>query len=427
VNLTPLLTRARRIADDMLGHVEAHPVRALFFFTYAGTSIYFNFFLVTLRHEGFSGRQMACISGLVPIMGFVTQPIWGVLADRFGRRRCLQLATLLTALLFLRMYSAHGFWPVILTAGVLAIFYGTLAPLIDAVALDFVEAQGKLNYGMFRIWGAIAAGVGTAGAGFLIEGQSTRHACLWAAGMLIAGLLFGAFARRAAQTHALEKITFKGLGSIIRNRPLMMFLLMVFFVAFCSTSFWNFNGVYFTDIGGTPSTIGLALALDSIGEIPLYFLSAPIFRRFGLNNGLMFTFVCSTVRVFSYAFISNPHVAIWVELSNGVSWTLFWVGAVEYVNQVVKPEWRATGQSLLNAACFGAGTILGILWNGFFLDYAKEHFINPWVKLPIQKLCFASGLLWMVVTIASAIYFRTTGKASAGPAAQLPVSIEEAA
>jgi MFS family permease len=196
------------------------------------------------------------------------------------------------------------------------------------------------------------------------------------------------------------------IGPVNRNVPLMTFLVIVLFVAISSTAFWNFNGVYFTDIGGSSTLFGLAIAIDAVGEIPLYFLAAPIFRRFGLQRALLFTFVCSTIRVFAYAFISNPRVAVWIELSNGISWTLFWVAAVEYVNQLVKPEWRATGQALLNAACFGAGTILGILWNGFLLDYFKLHFINHWVPLAIQKVCFTSGLLLAALTVVSAIYFK---------------------
>jgi len=72
----------------------------------------------------------------------------------------------------------------------------------------------------------------------------------------------------------------------------------------------------------------------------------------------------------------------------------------------VKPEWRATVQSLLYASSFGAGTILGIVWNGLVLDYSRHHFLNPWVTLPVQKLFFASGLLYAAVTLVSAIYFK---------------------
>lgn len=418
--------RIRGIFSDLFGHVEAYPVRGLIFFTYVGTLIVGNFFPVSLRREGFSGKEIAYVGSLAPIMMFLAQPLWGVVADRFGRRRCLAIATFVTAAVYLRMYWLHGFWPLFLTAGVMALFSTTLGPLMDTVALDFVEARGKLSYSMFRIWGAIAAAVGTAGTGFLIEGHALRTAFLWAAGALLAGLIFGLAAKSAAAKHTVEKITLQGLGPVLRNMPLITFLVIVFFVAFSSTAFWNFYGVYFTDIGGSSTLFGLAIAVSAAGEIPLYFLAAPIFKRFGLQRALLFTFVCSTLRLFAYAFIGNPNVAIWIELCNGVSWTLFWVAAVEHVNRLVKPQWRATGQALLNASCWGAGNILGMLCNGFLLDYFKLHFINAWVPLAIQKVCFASGLLLAVVTVASAVYFKMVRQQASAAPEPVPGASEQA-
>jgi PPP family 3-phenylpropionic acid transporter len=419
--------RIRGIIEDFLGCAEAYPVRGLFFFTYAGICITGNFLFVTLRREGFSGKEIAMVGSVAPLVGILVQPLWGVVADRFDHRRCLRIATLVTAAIYFRMYWIHGFWPFFLIAAVLALFSAPLQPLMDAVALDFVEASGRLSYGMFLIWASIASGVGTAVAGFLIEGRATRTAFLWAAGALLAGILSGATGKSAAPKHTIDKITFKGLGSIARNVPLLSFLLIVFFVFFCSTAFWNFKGVYFTDLGGSSTLYGLAIALDSTAEVPFFFLAAPIFKRFGLQKALLFTFVCSTVRLFAYAFISNPRVAVWLELINGISWTLFWVGAVEYIKQLVKPEWRATAQSLLYATSFGAGTILGIVWNGFVLDYSKHHFMNPLVTLPVQKVFFASGLLFAALTLASGVYFKTVKEQASGVASAVRGVVDEAA
>jgi PPP family 3-phenylpropionic acid transporter len=304
--------RIRGILSDLFGHVEAYPLRAVFFFTYAGTQIWINFFLVSLRREGFSGKEISYVASMAPFMMFIVQPLWGVLADRFGRRRCLSVATFTTAVLYLRMYWVHSFWPIFVTAGAMALFSAPLAPLMDAVALDFVEARGKLSYSMFRIWASIATGVGTAGVGFLIEGHATRTAFLWAMGAALTGALFGAAGKSAVQQHAVEKVTWMGVGSFVRNVPLMTFLVVVLFVGISSTAFWNFNGVYFTDIGGSTSLFGLAIAIDAGSEIPIYFLAAPILRHIRLQRVLLFTFMCATLRAFSYAFISNPRVAVWI-------------------------------------------------------------------------------------------------------------------
>jgi PPP family 3-phenylpropionic acid transporter len=385
-------------------------VRALYFFAYAGFTIINSFLVVILRREGFSGKQIALISMVIPLLAFLTQPLWGVLADRFGRRRCLRIAMGCCAAICFRLYWVRGFWILLLTATILAFFFTPLAPLLDSVALDFVELKRKLSYSMFLLWGAIAAGVGTAGAGFLIEGHATRTAFLWSAGVFLVGALCGPTGKGETPKRMVEKITMNGLRSVLCNVPLLSFLLIVLFLAISSTAWWNFLGVYYNDIGGSSSLFGLAIALDCIGEIPFFFLANRIINRFGLQKVLLFTFTCSALRLFAYAFIRNPRLALLVEPSNGVTWALFWVAAVEHVNELVSAEWRATGQALQYAFCFGAGTLLGLLWNGLMLDYFAMHFANPWVPLPIQKVCLMSALMLATVTAVSALVFRRGGK-----------------
>jgi PPP family 3-phenylpropionic acid transporter len=69
-----------------------------------------------------------------------------------------------------------------------------------------------------------------------------------------------------------------------------------------------------------------------------------------------------------YSMISDPHAALFIEMLHGISWSLFWVVCVEYVNSLVREDWRATGQSLLYAAYFGVGAIAGNFWTGYLYD-----------------------------------------------------------
>ena len=73
-------------------------------------------------------------------------------------------------------------------------------------------------------------------------------------------------------------------------------------------------------------------------------------------------------RMILYSVVKDPTAAIMIELLHGVSWSLFWVVCVEYVNSLVRGNWRATGQSLLYAAYFGAGAIAGNFWTGYLFN-----------------------------------------------------------
>jgi PPP family 3-phenylpropionic acid transporter len=102
--------------------------------------------------------------------------------------------------------------------------------------------------------------------------------------------------------------------------------------------------------------------------LPLFYFSAKIIGRLGIKTTLVITVFATAIRMFLYSMIKNPHAAIFIEVLHGISWSLFWVVCVEYVNILVKENWRATGQSLLYAAYFGAGAIAGNFWTGYLYD-----------------------------------------------------------
>jgi PPP family 3-phenylpropionic acid transporter len=120
--------------------------------------------------------------------------------------------------------------------------------------------------------------------------------------------------------------------------------------------------------GATYSLTGYGLSFQGLCELPLFYFSAKIIARWGIRTTLLVTVFATALRMFLYSVVKNPQAAIAIELLHGVSWSLFWVVCVEYVNMLVREDWRATGQSLLYVAYFGAGAIVGNFWTGYLQD-----------------------------------------------------------
>jgi PPP family 3-phenylpropionic acid transporter len=114
--------------------------------------------------------------------------------------------------------------------------------------------------------------------------------------------------------------------------------------------------------------VGYGISFQGLCELPLFYLSARIIGKFGIKTTLLITVSALCLRMFLYSIVKDPQTAILIELLHGISWSLFWVVCVEYVNTLVKENWRATGQSLLYAAYFGAGAIAGNFWTGYLYD-----------------------------------------------------------
>ena len=65
---------------------------------------------------------------------------------------------------------------------------------------------------------------------------------------------------------------------------------------------------------------------------------------------------------------------------------------MEFVNKLVKEDWRATGQSLLYASYYGAGAIVGNLWTGYLSDtkmkIAEIFLLNAGIVVAVAVMIF---------------------------------------
>ena len=96
----------------------------LFWFVYFGSlGIFYPYFALYLRENaGLTGTQVGLILAISPFVGMIAQPLWGQLADRTGARsRTLAVLTVGTALGYLGLGLADGFWPIVRATAVLAL------------------------------------------------------------------------------------------------------------------------------------------------------------------------------------------------------------------------------------------------------------------------------------------------------------------
>jgi len=82
--------------------------KSFFFFFGGAIGCIFPYFSVFYKQIGFSPNQIGVIAGVRPILGFVSGPLWGSLADRFRIRRIMLCLSALGWLIFL---TTIGFVP----------------------------------------------------------------------------------------------------------------------------------------------------------------------------------------------------------------------------------------------------------------------------------------------------------------------------
>jgi len=348
---------------------EANKLRILYFLVFCCTASWLPIFADYLKDHNLSGIKIGIVLGVTPFMMFLVQPFYGMLADKWGYKKCLLWSSIFASLSYILYLFHGGFLYLFIVTVCMALFYNTIQPILDSLSLKLVQDDPSFSYGTLRIAGAAGWAFTGIVAGYFIDTISTTVIFVISAISMLLTFFF-AFSLKADSQRIIsrEEQSYKNVKEIFRNKILISLLLCVFLISAGATTIWNFYSIYMKENGASASLVGYGISFQGLCELPLFYFSARIIRKFGIRTTLLITVFATALRLFLYSVVKNPQAAIAIELLHGISWSLFWVVCVEYVNMLVKEDWRATGQSLLYAAYYGAGAIAGNLWTGFLYD-----------------------------------------------------------
>jgi MFS transporter, PPP family, 3-phenylpropionic acid transporter len=348
---------------------EAWKLRILYFLVFCCTASWLPILADYLKNRGLTGVQSGIILAITPVMMFLVQPLYGILADRLGYKKCLLFSSLLAACSYVLYLFNGGFLFLFIITVFMSLFYNTIQPILDGLSLKLVQINPQFSYGTLRIAGAAGWAFTGIITGQVIDNVNiTAIFIISAISMLLTFIFSFTLTCGNAGNIKLEEQSFKNIKNILTNKTLVILLGCVFLISAGTSTIWYFYSVYMKQNGASASLVGYGLSFQGLCELPLFYFSAKIITRLGIKNTLLVTIAATVLRLVLYSVVKNPKAAIIIEVLHGISWSLFWVVCVEYVNKLVKEEWRVTGQSLLYAAYFGIGTIAGNFWTGYLSD-----------------------------------------------------------
>lgn len=384
-------------------------LRVLYVFNYGCNVTLMTFFNVYLVQLGFSGAALGLLGGIRPAATLVSQPLWGVVADVWGRRRVLALTMALSTLAILGYLAGASVAFIVLWTIVFSVLSSPIGALIDSLVLDHL-GERKERFGNLRLWGS----VGWAGfaliAGQALSGRDLRLMFVMSGSLMLAGLAVVLRTRQPSGAAARVAGGWRGAGVLLRNRPLAVALALAALAQCGIASYYTFFPIYLEAMGATRPQIGLAYTLQGVSELPVFLLSGWLLRRLGVRVTLVLALAVFATRMFLYSILSQPLPAIALGLTHGLSFSLLLVSFISHVNNLTPPQWRATGQSLLWAAFWGVGAIVGNAWAGMIHDRVGAHTVFR-----------IDALLLALVAVAAAAVIHGKESASA-----LSVSTESA-
>lgn len=342
-----------------------------FYMLYFGTvGIILPFLPAWFKSEGIPASQVGLLLALQPAMLLTVPPLWGWLADRFGRAdRVLTLVATGAALGFLPLLWAQSLPAMFVAMALYAFFASAITTLVDSLALQRVTLHGGA-YARIRLFGSLGFVLSSTAFGLLADQIDRRT--VWVPLALMGGYAVWSLTLRARSAALPARSPLAG-WALLRHRDLALMLAACGLHWLACAPFHGNFGIHVIGIGLDPWVIGISAGVGVVAEIGVMFAYPQFARRIAPRHVLFISFIASALRWAGMAVVDQPGAIVALSVLHGLSFGSFYVAAVGFIAARVPDALRASGQGLLVSITFGLGGLVGYLGAGVGYEWLGGH------------------------------------------------------
>jgi PPP family 3-phenylpropionic acid transporter len=327
------------------------------------------FFNIYLERTGLSGSQIGWLGSVPPLVGLIANPFWGAVVDRWqAQRLVLLIGTIVGGAVSLLFLWTNNFWLLGLLVLLLVFFRNPMSSMVDSVVVSLASKEGT-SYGRQRLWGSIGFILTSYGLAQFLQ-ISNLDMIFWLHALLL-GLFCAFFSWFLPATASGGRVDLLGgVRTLLGQRSYLTFLLAMILFGAGASCFIGFLGLQILALGGSERQVGLAYALNPVGEVPVMYFGAVWVARVS-SRRLLLTGLSGFTIVWSIAaWATTPLYLLLVTPLIGVCFGLTWMAAVDYANSAAPAGLRATAQALMGAVQSGIGWSVGSLLAGYLWEFA---------------------------------------------------------
>lgn len=324
--------------------------------------------------RGYTNTQVGITIAVGNILSVLLQPGLAALVDE-GKKitlhnLCILLALLGTGGFILQLFTGERLLAV---AAVFMLSYGsmqTLQPMLNSVSLYYINRGVNVNFGAARGIGSAFFAVCSTVLGRMVEHSSAD--VLLVVGIAMAGLfvivvktlpLYPA-EEMAKETHREKESMlvfirkYRGFATVLLGA-----VLLFTFHNMCNTYLFHIV----SRVGGTSETLGVALSIAAIVELPVMAGFSLLEKRFKSRSLLVFAGIMFAVKAVAYLLARNVIQLYICQALQIAGYGLYIPAAVFYVHELVEEQDTVKGQALI----LSAGTLGGVfasLFGGWMID-----------------------------------------------------------
>jgi PPP family 3-phenylpropionic acid transporter len=340
-----------------------------FYLLFFGFGVLYPMLGIYFDEVGLTGAQIGFIMSVGPVISIFSQPLWGVISDRFQNPRfLLTMATFFAGISVLGFVFIQEYYLLVMMMGIFSIFQSGVVPISDSLTISYVKREGG-EYGTIRLWGAVGFAMAVWIAGMVIEATFSASIFYMFAVTFMIGTWFAK--QMPEEADSIHVDIRAGLAKLLRI-PTFILLLISCFLVLGSIQANNFYfGIYYTSIGigGTVAGVGLVFLFAAGSEAPFMKLAGFFIKRFGLVQVMILASILSASRWFFFYTEPSTLLIFLVSILQGISIGLFIPAGVELVRQLTPEDVKITGMSFYSMVGNGLGTMFATFVGGLIFDY----------------------------------------------------------
>ena len=373
-------------ARDAASVKRTRNIFLLLFLIFYMTDAAGGYLMIYLKSIGYNTLQMGMLTSAASLVALFVQPFIGGIADRAPtRNRVLMIALVISGVLapMLRLSTAFFYILVVYTCYIIA--RNIQHPLTDTITLEYT-ARHNVPFGPIRIMGCIGYASMAAIAGTVAAGDPSNTFFLYTAtAFLTVGVLI--FVPKSSGVRMQKRANPL---MIFKNATLLKYTLFAMIFSMTKSFYHQFFSVYFTsELGGPTNLYGFLLSIAALTEIPLIFSLDKLIKRFGTKRVIIAAGCIESLRWLMTATVLNPYVQLGVHAVLGAGNMIMSITMVMFVNSMMPPESKATGQ-----ATYTMLISIGSMIFGNFLGGALSNVMGI---RPVFFICVAINAVAMVL------------------------------
>ena len=336
------------------------------YFLYFGImGIFLPYFNLYCYHLNFTGFQIGLLSAIRTVTIVLFPLFWGALADRFQIRKPIYiLCNFVSAGIWTCYFYTTDFWLMFFITMCYGIFYAPIISFLEAFTMD-VLGKKKKSYGKLRAWGSFSFIVIVVVLGRIIDLFSIEIIIA----VILAGSMLQAFISvKIPNVVISKKESFTPDAKILLKKRVTVFLFCSFLMLLSHGTYYAFFSIHLDSLGYGKTFIGITWALASIAEILVMIKSDKIFKRFSLENVLVFSFMIATLRWLILFFVKSPVLILISQVFHAVTYGAFHIASILYIDLLIPDKAKTLGHAANNAVTYGLGMTVGFLFNGYFYN-----------------------------------------------------------